>query len=392
MDNNCPIHYTQNMAGSLIETPRLSPRSQAVHTLTQWMNDGRFSPGARLPGEEHLAEALQVARGTVRQALRQLVDQGLLAKEPNRGHTVVGTTSNGGLLSHAFLLLGDTRQHLTEIAGYGQALNLAVVRRLHTLGHHVIHIAPDRVDERLTAELRREPPRGIIAGFEACVEPKALERLLAWRAQGLPVAAATESTDANTLDRAISDHRGATAELVRRLAERGRRRILRVWTLDPPLPWLSERDAGYAAGCAAAGLTTLPPLLALEPFERSESFDRDIFMRRSRIFAGYLVEQLRSANRPDALLTITDSDAVAITAACRLCGLDPATDIDVVGYDGYWAQTWERALEPLPPVFSVDKHNTAIGEALVDLVIERVRNPPRPSELRRIAPAIQLLR
>ncbi|MBF9068604.1 FadR/GntR family transcriptional regulator [Streptacidiphilus fuscans] len=45
---------------------------------------GGFAPGARLPTERDLAAALGVGRNTVRQALRQLADEGLVVTTPGR--------------------------------------------------------------------------------------------------------------------------------------------------------------------------------------------------------------------------------------------------------------------------------------------------------------------
>lgn len=50
--------------------------------------DGRLPPGARV-GQAELAEALGISRGSVREALRRLVGDGLLASEVNRGFFVV---------------------------------------------------------------------------------------------------------------------------------------------------------------------------------------------------------------------------------------------------------------------------------------------------------------
>lgn len=50
--------------------------------------DGRLGPGARV-GQAELAEALGISRGSVREALRRLVGDGLLAFEVNRGFFVV---------------------------------------------------------------------------------------------------------------------------------------------------------------------------------------------------------------------------------------------------------------------------------------------------------------
>lgn len=222
--------------------------------------------------------------------------------------------------------------------------------------------------------------------------PANLNALLALHAGGLPVAVATEAAAAATLDRVIPDHRGATHQLVDHVVARGRRRILRVWTVEPPTPWLLERNQGYDDGIAAHSLVALPVVKALDHYRRVEILDSEVFERRARLFAGHLVEHLRGPQPPDALLAITDADAIAITTACRLGGVDPEKDLDVVGYDGYWAQAWERALEPLAPVFTVVKNNAGIGIALIEAILARQRDPSQPPLLRRLAPEILALR
>lgn len=372
---------------------RVSPRTQSVQTIVQWIEEGRFPPDSRLPGEEHLAVSLGVARGTVRSALQHLVDQGILAKQPNRGHVVNQNPQSptSSLLAGSYILIAEpTGADLSRIAGYSQALDFAAVRSLHEHGHHVIHMSPSRLSVEVCMDIIRGRPLGIMCGFEAFHRPNVTDYLERFHQAGIPVAVASERN--SNFDRVLPGHRHNTAELIKRLAAQGHTRIARVWTIDPAPPWLQERNIGYEEGCRAAGLSVLPPILALGPYLRSELRDPDAFMQRTRTFAGYLVDSLRKAQRPDALLAITDADAVAIIAAIRLCGLEPEKDIDVIGYDGYWSTCWEREFEPFPPLFSVDKNNTEIGRRLVETLMERNLNPNLPPKTHYVASRIETLR
>lgn len=49
---------------------------------------GELRPGARLPGEPDLAEAYGVARMTVRRAVRELRERGLIITVPGKGSYV----------------------------------------------------------------------------------------------------------------------------------------------------------------------------------------------------------------------------------------------------------------------------------------------------------------
>lgn len=49
------------------------------------MNTGQVAPGHRLPSERHLSDALGVSRVSVRHALTELRDEGVLVNSPQRG-------------------------------------------------------------------------------------------------------------------------------------------------------------------------------------------------------------------------------------------------------------------------------------------------------------------
>lgn len=61
--------------------------ADAYHRIRRWIVEGRLRPGERLV-EQRLAEDLQLSRTPVREALRMLQSEGLVAFEPNRGARV----------------------------------------------------------------------------------------------------------------------------------------------------------------------------------------------------------------------------------------------------------------------------------------------------------------
>ncbi|NUP39195.1 MAG: winged helix-turn-helix transcriptional regulator [Streptomyces sp.] len=58
---------------------------QVVHHIAEQIRAGRLPEGARLPGERDLAEQYGVAVNTVRRAIRDLRDQGLVITVPVKG-------------------------------------------------------------------------------------------------------------------------------------------------------------------------------------------------------------------------------------------------------------------------------------------------------------------
>ncbi|MFG2377001.1 GntR family transcriptional regulator [Streptomyces sp. NPDC048504] len=58
---------------------------QVVHHIAEQIRSGRLPEGARLPAERDLAEQYGVAVNTVRRAVRDLRDQGLVITVPIKG-------------------------------------------------------------------------------------------------------------------------------------------------------------------------------------------------------------------------------------------------------------------------------------------------------------------
>lgn len=67
-------------------------------TITQWLKEGKYKPGDKLPGENLLAEQFQVSRGTLRQAMLLLQEDGLISNHQGKGNIVLSNqdiTANG---------------------------------------------------------------------------------------------------------------------------------------------------------------------------------------------------------------------------------------------------------------------------------------------------------
>ncbi len=57
--------------------------------ISQWLTEGKYKPGDKLPGENVLAAQLQVSRGTLRQAMLLLQEDGLISNHQGKGNIVL---------------------------------------------------------------------------------------------------------------------------------------------------------------------------------------------------------------------------------------------------------------------------------------------------------------
>lgn len=96
----------------------LTPRYYIIYEeLYNDIRSGRYNEGDKLPSETTLCETYNVSRGTVREAVKMLLQQGLLIREQGRGTFV---TSQNKIGQDAQELMGFTelmRRHGKEAGG-----------------------------------------------------------------------------------------------------------------------------------------------------------------------------------------------------------------------------------------------------------------------------------
>lgn len=68
-----------------LPVPPTSAVAQAVEGTMRLIASGAIGPRGRLPGERHLADSLGLSRTTVRAALRELMERGVVEGHPQRG-------------------------------------------------------------------------------------------------------------------------------------------------------------------------------------------------------------------------------------------------------------------------------------------------------------------
>ncbi|MFE6667520.1 FadR/GntR family transcriptional regulator [Streptomyces sp. NPDC057697] len=112
--------------------------AQVADQLREQLTSGRWPVGTRIPGEQELAEMLQVSRNTVREALRALIHLGLLEARVGDG-TYVRVTSE----LEAVLLRRTATTRPTDV------LELRAVLEEYAAG-----LAAERRSEADTARLR----------------------------------------------------------------------------------------------------------------------------------------------------------------------------------------------------------------------------------------------
>jgi DNA-binding GntR family transcriptional regulator len=93
-----------------VDVPRYA---QIFDTLSRRMQTGHYPVDMRLPTESELCDEFNVSRFTVREALRRLVEQGMVQRRQGAGSVVVSTTPQARFV-HSLSSLNDLFQYALD--------------------------------------------------------------------------------------------------------------------------------------------------------------------------------------------------------------------------------------------------------------------------------------
>lgn len=342
------------------------PRERIVRAVAGWIADRSLAPGTRLPPVRDAADHFHVDKGTMVRAYRLLVERGIVSSvgRNTRAALVVPGSAGQAALRRTLAVVTTIRsEDLVSRPDPGRSLALAqgILTAAHEAGWSVLF----QHSEALSGD--GPLPTAIVVSSLMPGIDALLNRMTAAR---VPVAVYGDVIGRADVDQVVSDHADGVARLVAHLAAAGRRRI-RIHLPRQDLPWMRARLEGYRRGMAAAGLVAEPPLLAMA--QPMGVVPDEEMPARLRVIAGGLAEHLTGDNAADAILGVSDGEAMQIAGAVGLFHRRVHADVAICGYDDYWAYSTDHTRLALPPpLLTVNKRNDLIGRALVELVAARV--------------------
>ena len=378
----------KNAVGALADD---SPRNRVAKYLREEILSGRIGMGESLPTERQIAETFGVARGTVRAALEVLEREELIqARKHAKRIATPRHSPQEALMSKTYVLLTHLAEvpHLEPGSGMIEAVESGILRAGREAGLHGLLLQQNCLTDGYLEAILRSHPCGVFLTSPLLNLPDIATRLASvLSGVRLPVVVNSADPRFSACDRVVFDHAAGSALLTEFLIKRGAQRILRVWSSPAMTDWVRERSRGYEEVMRKAGLPVLPVVAAdyLPP-------DCTEIAARARCYAGVLIEHLRSAQPPQAIMVTADSDVFPVAAACRLCGVEPERDITIVGYDNNWRDNRVRHGSDYAPPATVDKHNFAAGMEMMRLMRRRREEPGLPPQTILVQPELVLTR
>jgi len=338
---------------------KATPYSAAKNLLRGQILAGRFGPGGQLTPELELCRQLNISRSTIRRAITELVDEGLLTRHQGRGTFVryERTASQKRLI--ALLLC-----RFTHVAGAYDlflkgAMEEASERRYELLvsnSHNNPFTALDQV-MRLN-EIRAAGTVVMPLQSGGDDEQTMASVLQALKGANQSVVLADTYCPDSEFPSISSQNREATLELTRHLIAQGRRRI--AFLTSNRIEPVAEREEGFLQAMKEANLE-VPSHYFLEVAGtdpvRQGSQAVDVFMAMRE--------------PPEAIVCLHDLIALNVLERCAQRGWRVPHDVAVVGFDDLPAAAHAR-----PPLTTMHQPLFSMGRQAVAMLIDQLNGIP----------------
>jgi DNA-binding LacI/PurR family transcriptional regulator len=330
---------------------------QLAQQLREHIHSGKVLSGDYLPTVRELCAGHRLSIETVQRAVRALEAEGLITAEPGRGFRVLarandplrgcplaylsGTSTDGNALSE---FQGQLLRHLRDAAA-SRGWSLLALK------------AEGPSAAGLAEQLRTQ------RAFGAAVDCDSPEVLAALKATGMPLLLLDAWVEGAGIDAVLQDGQGGGVLAARHLLELGCRRLAWFGSVNRNAHTLDRLGGALSALCVEG--------LALETLVATERSDdlaraRDLLSRR---------------DRPEGVLALWQSDALALGRAAVELGLEIGRDFQMVGwcpeelYETHYAPGFRPGTVPPTVTWSI----RTMAETAAARMAERRGNPGLPA-------------
>jgi DNA-binding LacI/PurR family transcriptional regulator len=309
--------------------------------LREEIQAGKWKCGQCIPTEIELSQYYSVSRFTVRQAILQLVQEGLLERISGRGTFV--REAKASRVAREQQLLGVVLPYQPS-AHTGEILK-GIERRASQLGMRVVFINSQQAEDegQLLIQLLTEGVCGLI--YYCSELDKTDEIVMMLKERAVPFVFVDRYPVDIPVDYVATDNFQGSYEAMNYLLRQGYRKIAFV-SCDKGASTVSQRMKGYVLAHTIAGLTPAPSLCFVSA--------------RPELTDGELEKVL--AAKPDAIFT-TDLIAVRLMNMAFKRGIEVPQQLALIGFDNSPIASLVN-----PPLTTVEQPTEEMGVQAVNII------------------------
>lgn len=361
---------------------KINPRIRYIKIVEVYREQilgGKLPAGTRLPTEFELAGEFNLSRGTVRQALNLLVEEGLLERVQGRG-TFVSQTAQAQIVTVPAVTppvpAAENRIGLILILNQrSDQLNMDIligVEQAVKARNYQLSFAYTEENEQQLAvnieRLRADRAAGIIIfPISNVTHDNLLSQLQMDR---MPIVLVDRYLADLDTDYVVANNRASAFRATEHLLFLGHVRVGFAYAYPEAILTSSvrERLEGYKQALQEYEVPFDESLVLVE----TENANPD----SAKVYEKYLLRK----NRPQAIFAVNDWEALKVIQAAQRCGLRVPEDLAVVGFDDLpFAQHLN------PSLTTLTQHRVDMGVQAANLLINRIEGlvtgPTRHLEL-----------
>lgn len=338
---------------------------QVANIIRQNILDGTWREGDAIPPEKILCARFNIARGTMRQALQVLENEGYLVREQGRGTFIrlVEQRTNNGTNRHLAFVVPYLRDSSvsTILVGFQQVAEQA--------GFSVVfnHVNNDLQQQQDVVQKLLQ--QGVMGIALYPVDSETLTGIDKLVNASYPIVLVDRYLKYLSTDYVISDHFGGALRGVHYLINQGHTRVGFVTWLSPAVS-MDHRLLGYHQAMRERGIPVDENLIC-----RVEGYPT--------VNRAPLINYLTSENRPTAVFAANDQIAIAIYRAAASIGLRIPEDLSVMGFDDL-----DMSIHLDPPLTTLAQQFTTLGRRAAEVLLSRIRAEIRPLQQITISPEL----
>lgn len=321
---------------------------------------GEWPVGSRLPSEPVLALGLGISRGTLRRALAELRQQGLIEAVPGRGSHVISASPAGRHVRRIAVVVPSVARP------YVGTIVQAIEDELHQHGYSVLFGSSGASRNQEDGRVRRMLEDGVagLISYPIDFEP-GIDLYAELHARGLPLVFVDRYLPSVPADAVIYDNVGGAYQAVEHLVGLGHRRIAFVSTDNLTTTSVAERLHGYRHALLAAGLDYNEDLVYCKvPLAATGSAASETEKADTR----KLIADFLAVAAPTAVFALHDRLAFDVYQSAAALGWRVPEDLSVVGFnDDEPAHTLDPALT------TIHQPRERIGRLAARMLLERIR-------------------
>ena len=334
---------------------------QLKEIIKHHLYDGHYESGQKIPSENELMSRFHVSRSTVRQALAELVNEGVLYKEQGRGSFFSGKRHDE---QHRSYLIGVIVSRLSFYI-YPQ-----IMQGVDDVAHHknynmVVGSSDVNPEKELTClkQLLEKNIDGLLiepsGGFRDFEKSKNFQIL---RELDIPVVFMNYVFDNPEISYISPNDVEGGFRATSFLVKAGHTRIACVCPNDT-MPAIKRRQ-GYRKALDAYGI----------PYDRRLDKSTNILRWNEPGYLAVLMKELLAlgSDRPTAIFFFNDDGAIRGYEAIRKAGLSAPDDISVMGFDDSDFATITDV-----PLTSMIHPKYKLGKWAAEILLEQIEGAPQ---------------